>query len=997
MSEMASSVVFTATATVGEAFSTTVLEATHAGGHSINILNGDNPIVVNTANPLLLVIVQLCIILALSRGLAFVFGRFRVPRVVCEIVAGILLGPTAFGRVPGFTENIFPPESISYLTLISNLGLVLFLFCVGTDVDFSLLRRNAKPTVAVSAAGLIIPFALGCGVSFGLYGAFIPDDVSQTTFLVFIGTSMSITAFPVLSRILGDLHLFQDPVGLVVLASGVVNDVLGWCLLSLAIALASSGSGVVVVYVLCCLVGLWLFLYFICRPALVWLARKTGSFSRPDGPTQGYVCAVLALVLVAAWFAQVVGSSEIFGGFLVGLIIPRSLGHHFAAKIEDLILCLFLPLYFATSGLNTDLTLLNTGTIWGWTVCVMVVAFLSKFLGSALASRATGFSWRQAGAVGSLMSAKGLIELIVLGQGLAAGIITQTVFSIFVLEAVVLTLAATPLALAFYPPHVRPSAQNAASSADSKDLARSSSSMDKPGFGGVAQQRTRFAIVLDQLEALGGAMVLTHLLAAGSSSVVAPASSAAAPAGAASGTLTSDDTLLSVNSATAATSAISASRAATPGPSSTAPLSLTPLRLVELTERTSGVMLASEEAATHLARDPLVALVRTFASLFAGRVALERGEFAMTGLENWAETVARCAKEGEQDMLLLSWRLGGGKGEVDQPGVVESFIPNPFEALFGNPSANPPSASTANPNSAAIAGAPLSAAFVRDVFLDTSCDVGVLLDRSSTSLVSPAGAPRHLFLPFFGGADDRACLSLLAQLVRRAGGALSATVLVLERAPEPTAEDRDQVGDAALEVKPTETGGDGSSSSPAPLASPALSHLHTFTHGHGHGHGLTTRAGETHYGSLHAPHGLASETADDVALSAIEALAATTTGGGPGVLRVERVQTAFPLGTLRRRVGALTEPTLVLVGRSRVDAPSHRAESRALLEGGAARGSVAASSEVRRAVGEAGTALLLGEASAAAEYVLVVQSERTAGRRREKRMAALKSEKEDEA
>lgn len=285
---------------------------------------------------------------------------------------------------------------------------------------------------------------------------------------------------------------------------------------------------------------------------------------------------------------------------------------------------------------------------------------------------------------------------------------------------------------------------------------------------------------------------------------------------------------------------------------------------------------------------------------------------------------------------------------------------------------------------------------MRDVFLDTSCDVGVLLDRSSTASISPSAAPRHLFLPFFGGADDRACLSLLAQLVRRAGGALSATVLVLERAAEPTIEDRaqvEQVGGAdSLEVKPTETGGEGSS--PGPLASPALSHLHTFTHQHGHGHGLTTRAGETHYGSLHAPHGLASETADDVALSALEALASTTAAG---VLRVERVQTAFPLGTLRRRVGGLAEPTLVLVGRSRVDAPSHRTESRALLEGGVARGSVCASSEVRRAVGEAGTALLLGEASAAAEYVLVVQSERTAGRRREKRMAALKGEKEDEA
>lgn len=237
----------------------------------------------------------------------------------------------------------------------------------------------------------------------------------------------------------------------------------------------------------------------------------------------------------------------------------------------------------------------------------------------------------------------------------------------------VLTLAATPLALAFYPPHVRPSARDAASSSDSKDLARSSSSIDKPGFGGVSQQRTRFAIVLDQLEALGGAMVLTNLLAAGSSTAGPSSSTAAAPAGAEPSTLKTDDALLTASSATATASATSAPRAPTAGPSSTAPLSVTPLRLVELTERTSGVMLASEEAATHLARDPLVALVRTFASLFAGRVALERGEFAMTGLENWAETVARCAKEGEQDMLLLSWRLGGGKGEIEQPGMVESF------------------------------------------------------------------------------------------------------------------------------------------------------------------------------------------------------------------------------------------------------------------------------------------------------------------------------------
>ncbi|GAA5885674.1 hypothetical protein JCM3774_004524 [Rhodotorula dairenensis] len=487
----------------------TIGETRMAGGHSTTILSGGDvdPIRVDPNNPLVLVIVQLCLILILSRILAFAFKWARQPRVVSEILAGILLGPTAFGQIPGFTDNIFPSDSIPYLSLIANLGLVLFLFVVGTDVDFSLLRRNVRPTLAVSTAGLVIPFGLGCAVSVGLYNQFIDGSVKFTTFMCFIGTSSSITAFPVLSRILSELQLFTDPVGLVVLASGVVNDVIGWCLLALSVALASAGSGVVVVYILLTMFGWTLGLFFIGRPALNWLARKTGSWTRPDGPTQGYVCAVLGLVLVSAFFCQIIGISEIFGGFLVGLIIPRSLGHHFAQRIEDLVTCIFIPLYFATSGLRTDLTLLNSGIIWGWVICVMAVAFSGKFIGSAVAARISGFGWRQSGATGALMSAKGLIELIVLNQGLQVGIISQTVFSIFVLEALVLTIAATPLTLAFYPPHHRPS-NKAAAAAASIGVPRSST--DKGGLA--LATRTRFTVVLDQLESFGAVMVLTHLL-----------------------------------------------------------------------------------------------------------------------------------------------------------------------------------------------------------------------------------------------------------------------------------------------------------------------------------------------------------------------------------------------------------------------------------------------------------------------------------------------------
>ncbi|BGP29748.1 K(+)/H(+) antiporter [Rhodotorula toruloides] len=969
-------VTFTATATAGQVWSSSVSQPTGGGGHETTILSGGhdiNPIRFDTSNPLVLVIVQLVLILALSRILALAFRWARQPRVVSEILAGILLGPTAFGQIPGFTENIFPEPSIPFLSLIANLGLVLFLFVIGTDVDFSLLRRNLKPTVAVSAAGLVIPFGLGCAVSVGLYNEFISKDVKFTTFMTFIGTSSSITAFPVLSRILSELQLFTDPVGLVVLASGVVNDVIGWCLLALSVALASAGQGIVVVYILLTMVGWTLALFFLARPALNWLARTTGSYTRADGPTQGYVCATLALVLISAWFCQIIGISEIFGGFLVGLIVPRTLGHHFASRIEDLVVCIFIPLYFATSGLRTNLTLLNTGTIWGWVICVMVVAFSGKFLGSAIAARGTGFTWRQAGATGSLMSAKGLIELIILNQGLQ------------VLEALVLTIASTPLTLAFYPPRHRPSTKHTppiSSTLDSKDR----SSPDKSSLS--LRMRTRFIVMLDQLESLGAAMVFTHLLAP----VPVSGGEARKIGGSSQGgeTLASGDGLLAPpHEGTASTASTSPGSSPLPASSQRQQLEVTPLRLVELTERGSGVMLASEEAASHLARDPLVSLYRTFASLpSSSGVHVATGEFAMTAAENWPETVARCTEEGAAELLVVPWKLGNASGPREEGNVVESFIPNPFEALFGNAV---PGSST----SAQVSGAPLFAAFLRDVFLETSCDVGVLLDRSCPSAPSIAHAPKHLYVPFFGGADDRTCLEIAVQLVKRSAGAVTATVLVVMRAAEPTEEDQAANGldrsdtDGAEATSTTKLDAIFSPTLSLPPSSPAAAHNHHLSLGHGGTHHGGTRAGETHYGSSHGQHALASATADDVALEQVLSIAATLPAGS---LVIERVSTAFPLATAVTRLRSLTatQPTLTLLGRSRLDAPSHRLESLTLLKSAERAGTLGAcaSSEVRRAVGEAATAVLVAPAEVGAEWVMVVQSRATAGKRAQKRMVA---------
>ncbi|GAA5951223.1 hypothetical protein JCM21900_004380 [Sporobolomyces salmonicolor] len=986
-SASASLVTFTATATAGQPYSTVAAAgATQAVGVSI-LSGGDdiNPIKFVASEAIQLLIVQLFVIICLSRILSFLFVKFRQPRVVAEILAGILLGPTAFGRIPGFTENIFPAASIPFLNLLATLGLVLFLFVIGLEVDFTLFRKNLKPSLGVSLAGLCLPFGLGCAVAVGLYNQFIDKSVKFTTFMCFIGTSSSITAFPVLGRILTELRLMNDPVGVVVLASGVANDVIGWMLLALSVALATAGQGVVVVYILLTTVGWILFLYFICRPLLNLLGRKTGSYGNPDGPTQTYILAVLMLVLISAWFMQSIGISNIFGGFLVGLIVPHSVGHHIAAKIEDLVLCIFIPLYFASSGLRTNLTLLNTGIIWGWVVCVIACAFCGKFFGCFGAAKLTGFSLRESAATGFLMSAKGLIELIVLNQGLTVGIINETVFSIFVLEALLLTFAATPCTLAVYPPHVRRSINDAPSGKE--PLSRSTSSLDKIGrfdtLGDSSQTRTRFTVVLDKLESMGALFILTKLLAVSSTPSSNPPT--------AGNTITSSAGLLEEDRkrASPAFPADGAPRTL----SSRTLISLTPLRLVELTERASAVMLASDAAAEHLKRDPLTALYRTFAAVVGQGITVPRGDFAITGPENFAETVATKAEEAGSEMILVPWKLGGER--YQQESVLASLIPNPFEHIFGN--TLPGSTSF----SASQADSSLYAAFLRDLFASASCDVGLFLDRSSSDETFPSLSPdpsasatkTHLFLPFFGGADDRACLELAVQLAK-GSAAIKATVLVVQRVAEPTEEDRLAEG-SELSKEGSSSGTDdatsttrldsrtgGATTSSDLIKGPALQLTIGGTY-HGTHHSGSGRPGETVYPTQNA---LASATADDLALEQVKALLlAAPASSLAGSIELVQVETVAPLRTMVRRAASCSrdqeERLVFLVGRARRDAASHRLESLSLLKAAEKANTlgICASPEVRRCLGEAAAAAVVSGVEGA---VWVVQSGLTGGKRR---------------
>lgn len=336
------------------------------------------------------------------------------------------------GRIPGFTAAIFPTAVMPNLTLVANLGLVLFLFLVGLEVDLRYFLANWRVAISVGTAGMALPFGLGCAIAWGLYNQFTHEEgtvaIDFGVYMLFIGVAMSITAFPVLCRILTELKLLSTPVGVIVLSAGVGNDVVGWILLALCVALVNAGSGITALWVLLTCVGYALFLVFAVRPVFIRLLRRTGSLQ--DGPSQSIVALTLLIALTSAFFTGVIGVHPIFGAFMAGLICPHEGGFaiKITEKIEDLVSTLFLPLYFALSGLSTNLGLLDNGVTWAYVFGVIAVAFFAKFGGGTLAARLNGLVWRESCTIGVLMSCKGLVELIVLNIGLQAKILSTRTF-----------------------------------------------------------------------------------------------------------------------------------------------------------------------------------------------------------------------------------------------------------------------------------------------------------------------------------------------------------------------------------------------------------------------------------------------------------------------------------------------------------------------------------------------------------------------------------------
>lgn len=268
------------------------------------VLEGANPVTYQKSNPIQLFIIQATIIIVFCRILHLPLSYLNQPRVIAEVIGGILLGPSVMMRIPGFQQSIFPTESMPVLSNVANLGLIIFLFLVALELDVRLFTKNWKIAVSVGFAGMALPFALGVAIAWGLYNQFRTDegitDISFGVYALFVGTALAITAFPVLCRILTELNLLGSSVGVTVLAAGIGNDVTGWILLALCVALVNNANGLAALWALLCTVGWTLFLCFAVRPCFIWCLRKTGSLK--NGPTQGMVALTLLIALISAWF-----------------------------------------------------------------------------------------------------------------------------------------------------------------------------------------------------------------------------------------------------------------------------------------------------------------------------------------------------------------------------------------------------------------------------------------------------------------------------------------------------------------------------------------------------------------------------------------------------------------------------------------------------------------------------------------------------------------------
>ena len=402
-------------------------------------------------SPLLLFLAQAVVIIGLARGLGLLVRYIGLPMVISEILTGILLGPSLLGwLLPSVSSALFPKSSLGLIQLFAQTGLVLFMFLVGLELDTKMVKRHGRMSLWVSLAGIVVPFAIGGAAASMLYEKLSSPDVRPLSFALFLGTALSITAFPVLARILSATGMLHSKVGTVALTSAAINDVLAWCLLAFVVATAKSHSLAQSVLPTLLTILYVAVMWFVVRPFLRRLGQRGSS---REGLSQNLVAVVFLLLFLSSFATELIGIHALFGAFVFGVLLPKesSFATTLADRLEDFAVVFLLPLFFAYSGLRTQVGLLNQASMWGLFATLLSLLLIGKFGTCSLAARASGMSWRESAAVGVMMNTQGLMELVVLNIGLDMGVISPTMFTIMVLVALVSTVSTAPLLRLIYP------------------------------------------------------------------------------------------------------------------------------------------------------------------------------------------------------------------------------------------------------------------------------------------------------------------------------------------------------------------------------------------------------------------------------------------------------------------------------------------------------------------------------------------------------------------
>jgi Kef-type K+ transport system membrane component KefB len=399
----------------------------------------------NLEHPLAILLLQIITIIIVARFFGWIFRKIGQPSVIGEIIAGIFLGPSLVGMYfPEYSAMLFPPDSLGNLQFLSQIGLILFMFVVGMELDLKVLKNRANEAIVISHASIVIPFTLGIGLAYFIYYRFAPDGVPFLSFALFMGIAMSITAFPVLARIVQERGIHKTKLGAIVITCAAADDITAWCVLAAVIAIVKAGTFASSIYIISLALLYVLLMLFVVKPFL----KKIGDlYATRENLSKPVVAIFIVTLIISSYITEIIGIHALFGAFMTGAIMPdiTKIRKIIIEKVEDVSLILLLPLFFVFTGLRTQIGLINDSYLWQITGLIILVAVVGKFLGSALAAKFVGQNWRDSLTIGALMNTRGLMELIVLNIGLDLKVLTPEVFTMMVIMALVTTFMTGPV------------------------------------------------------------------------------------------------------------------------------------------------------------------------------------------------------------------------------------------------------------------------------------------------------------------------------------------------------------------------------------------------------------------------------------------------------------------------------------------------------------------------------------------------------------------------